>query len=153
MGWGSRKAGPQESEHLTTRTTARGPSCALTSADVHLVEWVLGWRQHPHVGAELFGQRLQHVLGGGGAGHPDAFRGEVPGGFILKIKSHHSMELQILKGKWNDTSLKKTIPYLKKRIFKFSQVTWDASPCVAQASGPAAEHLCQQPPTRTRALS
>lgn len=65
---------------------------------MHLVERVLGGRQHAHVGAELLGQRLQHVLGGGGAGHPDAFRGEVPGGFILKIKPHHSVELQILKG-------------------------------------------------------
>lgn len=78
--------------HLLTRV-----GHALTSADVHLVERVLGRRQHPHVRPELLGQRFDHVLSSGSTGHADALCREISSSFILKIKPHHSMELQILK--------------------------------------------------------
>lgn len=69
----------------------------LTSADVHFVERVLGRGQHAHVRPELLGQRLDDILRGCRARDPDTFCCKVPSRFILKIKPHHSMELQVLE--------------------------------------------------------
>lgn len=69
----------------------------LTPADVDLVQGVFGRGEHPHVGPEFLGQRLDHVLRGGCAGHADALGGKVPGYSVLEIKAHHAVELQLLQ--------------------------------------------------------
>lgn len=62
-----------------------------------LIEGVFGRRQHPHIRSELFRQCLDHILRGRGAGHSDTLCGEVPRHSILEVKTHHAMELQVLK--------------------------------------------------------
>ncbi len=62
-----------------------------------LIEGIFGRRKHPHIWSELFCQRLDHILRGRRAGHTDTLCGEVPRHSILEVKTHHAMELQVLK--------------------------------------------------------
>lgn len=61
-----------------------------------LVKGVFRGREHPHVGPELLGQRLDDVLRCRCAGHPDALGGKVACDPILEVEPHDAMELQIL---------------------------------------------------------
>lgn len=75
----------------------RESEVTLTSADVDLVQGVLGRGEHPHVRPELLGQRLDDVLRRGRARHSDALGGEVAGDPVLEVEPHHAMELQVLE--------------------------------------------------------
>lgn len=62
-----------------------------------LVEGVFGRGEHPHVGPELLGQRLDDILSGGRGGHADTLGGKVPCYAVLEVETHHAMELQVLE--------------------------------------------------------
>lgn len=62
-----------------------------------LVEGVFGRGEHPHVGPELLGQRLDDILSGGRGGHADTLGGKVPCYAVLEVETHHAVELQVLK--------------------------------------------------------
>lgn len=81
----------------TKRSSSVNSEKLLTPADMDLVQGVFGRGEHPHVGPEFLGQRLDHVLRGGCAGHADALCGEVPGHSVLEVKAHYAMELQLLQ--------------------------------------------------------
>lgn len=88
----------EEKEMSSSKRPAQGrPEPPLTSTDVHFIEGVLGRGEHAHIRAELLCQCFNHVLSGCCARDPNTFCCKVSSSFILKIKSHDSMKLQILQ--------------------------------------------------------
>jgi hypothetical protein len=82
----------------TSTGTCKG-LCRLTPTDVDLIQGVSRRGKHPHVRSELLSQRLDDVLCGGRARHTDALGRKVPCHAVLEVEAHHTVELQVLKGK------------------------------------------------------